>query len=104
MAKLITILWRDIPAQILAKEKRTAHRIKMPGRFQTAIDRAAMIAGLEAADDYLEQWRQEVRDIHGDLQAEATKRADELGTAFPQERLDRYVANNGLAPEGDGTE
>lgn len=102
-AKLITILWRDIPAQIVAKQKREAHRVELPPRFQVAIDRAAMEAGLIGTDEYLAEWRQEVREFEGDLQAEAERLVSDLETAFPPEKLNEYAANNGKQPTPEDT-
>ena len=45
VAKLITILWRDIPSQVVAKRGRQTLKTKLSPRFQIAIDRAAMRAG-----------------------------------------------------------
>lgn len=97
-AKLITILWRDIPAQIVAKQKREAHRVELSPRFQVAIDRAAMEAGLIGTDEYLAEWRQEVREFEGDLQAEAEGLVRDLEAAFPPEKLNEYAANHGHQP------
>ena len=44
MAKLITIYWRDIPSQIVAKAGRRSAKVRLANRFQEAIDRAAMRA------------------------------------------------------------
>ena len=48
MAKLITIYWRDIPSQIVAKSGRRSAKVRLANRFQDAIDRAAMRAGKAA--------------------------------------------------------
>lgn len=101
-AKLITILWRDIPAQIVAKKKRKAHRVELPSRFQVAIDRAAMEAGLTGTDEYLAEWRQEVREFEGDLEAGAVSLVSDLDAAFPQETLNAYAANRGKTPTSEG--
>ena len=45
-AQLVTIYWRDIPAQITAQQGRTREKALLDARFQHAIDRAAMIAGI----------------------------------------------------------
>ena len=45
MAKLILISWRDIPAQVIAKQGRETAKAPLSQRFQEAVDRAAMRAG-----------------------------------------------------------
>ena len=45
MAELTVIWWRDIPAQVTAKQGRTRTARELAPRFQEAIDAAAMRAG-----------------------------------------------------------
>ena len=37
-ATLTVIWWRDIPAQVIAKDRRQAHKIVLHPRFQVAIE------------------------------------------------------------------
>ena len=53
MADVTLVLWRDIPAQVLQGKGRGAVRITLDERFEQAINRAAMKAGLSGTDDYL---------------------------------------------------
>ena len=59
MPKLTTVYWRDIPAQVIAKERRENAKKVLTERFAEAIDKAAMRAKMAGTDAYLEQWRQE---------------------------------------------
>jgi hypothetical protein len=59
MTKLITVYWRDIPAQVIAKQGRNKVKKVLHPRFARAIDRAAMRAGRGSSDKYLEDWRRE---------------------------------------------
>jgi hypothetical protein len=96
------VYWRDIPAQIRARLG--ARRVSRPlaGRFQEAIDAAAMRAGATATDAYLEEWRtEEAGDRPGEPEEAAATAADELEQLYPQERLDRLVENLGRE-EGGG--
>ena len=45
MAKMTTVYWRDIPAQVIVKKGRESAKVMLSQRFQEAIDRAAMRAG-----------------------------------------------------------
>ena len=63
MAKLTTVYWRDIPAQVIAKERRDTAKIVLTERFAEAIDKAAMRAGMAGTDAYLEEWRREARQL-----------------------------------------
>ncbi len=44
MADLTIIYWRDIPAQVIAKQGRKTAKRELPARFSEAIDMAAMRA------------------------------------------------------------
>ena len=92
---LTVILWRDIPAQVVAKSGRSNHKIELAPRFQQAIDRAAMRAGSIGSDEYLEDWRRESRPCDNDLEAAADAEAATLEARFPLEVLNEYVMNNG---------
>ena len=52
MANLITLYWRDIPAQVIAERgrgrKRKQAKMELPRRFSVAIDAAALEADYTA--------------------------------------------------------
>jgi hypothetical protein len=95
---LTVISWRDIPAQVIAKDGDKVHKIELEPRFQLAIDRAAMQAGLFGTDDYMGEWRKEVSECGSDIVAEAERKARLLEEKFTGSGLDEYVANMGMAP------
>ena len=95
MAELTVIWWRDIPAQVTAKEGRVRAASELPPRFQEAIDAAAMRAGLIGTDAYLEEWRREPRGCGDDLEAEVLQEAEWLDAAYTDDMLDRLVRANG---------
>ena len=100
MPDVTIVYWRDIPAQVLVGRGRSGAKVKLPERFEQAIDRAAMKAGLAGSDAYLAEWRKETRpgpDLAPQETAEATARA--LDEAHPKERLIALVDNFGRAPE-----
>ena len=77
MAKLITVYWRDIPSQVIAKKGRTTSKVQLSHRFQEAIDRAAMRAGEGSSDAYLREWRREASTCSDDLEEAARETAAE---------------------------
>ena len=93
---LITIYWRDSPAQVTAKQGRRKEKALLDARFQDAIDRAAMVAGKDDYDSYIEEWRRVERDCSNELEAEAKAEAARLETEYPAERLQRLVASGGV--------
>ncbi len=93
------MFWRDIPAQLLIRQGRRTVRRQLPPRFQEAIDRAAMRAGVTGTDAYLAAWRRSDPEPCGeDLEAEAERGLASLEAAYPPERLRRLVATGGFEP------
>ena len=114
MAKLTTVYWRDIPAQVIAKPERRSGRRSVPGtgpglikrelpiRFQEAIDRAAMRAGRSGSNDYLEDWRRDTRECtrqeNEDLELTVDQLVELLETEFSAEVLQSLVKSGGVRP------
>ena len=96
MAKLTTVYWRDIPAQVIAKERREAARAVLSERFAEAIDKAAMRAKMAGTDAYLEQWRREEVNCGKDLQAVVDEAAARLETEYDDARLEQLVKAGGI--------
>jgi len=99
MAKLITVYWRDIPAQVIAKRGRDSAKVPLPQRFHDAIDRAAMRAGKGSSEAYMEDWRRDSRACGDDLQTEAQAAADSLVAVWPDELLETTTKAKGLKPQ-----
>ncbi len=97
-SELITILWRDIPAQVTARSGRKKKAVELPGRFQTAIDRAAMVADKQTYDQYIGEWRRTARACGEDVEAEATAEAARLDREYPLDRLAHMAAAGGFHP------
>jgi len=98
MAGTLTVIWwRDIPAQVIAKDRRQAHKVVLHPRFQVAIDKAAMRAGKRGASDYIEEWRRESHPCSDDLEAEATAEAARLEARYSQPVLAGLIQSGGVA-------
>ena len=96
MAQLTITYWRDIPAQVTVKERRTAARRELPLRFIEAIDMCAMRVGAKDSDAYLAEWRRgEPSEVGDDLEAEADAAAAALEAEYDRERLAALVKNEG---------
>lgn len=100
MAQLITVYWRDIPAQVIVKKgRRDQVKRVLDERFEKAIDRAAMRGKARATDDYLAEWRKaDPVEVSDDLDGEAETAAAALEREYDQARLDVLVANGGHSP------
>lgn len=95
---LTIISWRDIPAQVTAKSGRQTAKIELSQRFQVAIDRAAMYAGLFGTDDYLTEWKRESRPCGDDIDLEVAFEAERIEEAFTSEVLSAHWNNGGFRP------
>jgi hypothetical protein len=101
MASLIIISWRDIPAQVIVKRGRETAKVQLSGRFQEAVDRAAMRAGKGSSNAYLADWkRSEPKPCGEDLAAEAATEAARLEAAFSDADLEALIRAKGLLPAG----
>ena len=93
--ELTVIRWREIPAQVTARKGRETVKRELSARFQVAIDRAAMYAGLFGTDEYLSEWARDSRPCGDDLEAEATAEAARLEAEFDSDTLNDLAANGG---------
>jgi len=92
---LTVIRWRDIPAQVTAKDgRRTAKRV-LHRRFQVAIDRAAMKAGKKGFSEYIGEWVSDRRACSDDLEAEVAATADRLEHDHSRHVLAELITNGG---------
>ena len=71
MATMTVIWWRDIPAQVIARDGRRSSKVVLHPRFQVAIDKAASRAGKRSYSDYIEEWRKVAGACGDDIEAEA---------------------------------
>jgi len=99
MAKLISIYWRDIPAQVIGRQGRSNIKKVLAPRFAKAIDRAAMRAGRGSSDAYLADWRRETEVVTGDLEEIVAARVAALEAEFGDEFLETVVKAGGKIAE-----
>ena len=106
MNKLITVYWRDIPAQVIGRKGRKSVCKKMlDPRFQRAIDRAAMRARKVSEDAYLADWRRVSSPCDGDVEQAVYDEAVRLESEYSVDLLDtlaRAGGRNQRDVENDG--
>ncbi len=85
MAKFQVLYWRDIPLQVRARDRSGRVSQPLPDRFQQAVDKASMQAGLTGDQDYLDQltWS-DPQERAGSAAAVAAAVAAELDRQFPE--------------------
>lgn len=96
---LITIYWRDIPAQVTASANGETAKVMLEPRFQHAIDRAAAVADLTETEAYVAQWRRVSTPLEQDAKTTAEQTAESLHADYPRDRLEQLVAQGGAEVE-----
>jgi hypothetical protein len=96
MATMTIIWWRDIPAQVTARDGRRSSKIVLHPRFQVAIDKAASRAGKRTYDAYIEEWRKVARPCGEDLDAEVAAEVERLETEYDKHRLAQLITAGGV--------
>ena len=97
MATLSIIWWRDIPAQVVAKDARRSSKVVLHPRFQVAIDKAANRAGLRAYNEYIEQWHKTQRECGPDIEAEVRAETERLEAEYTKHHLAELIQSGGVA-------
>ena len=106
MVKKVLVFWRDIPSQVILQRGRRREKVLLSGRFQEAIDRAAMRAGKGGSAAYLAEWRRETTamDSAGELRELALAEASRFEEEFTQERLSALIRSHGVSTDGGSTD
>lgn len=99
MPNVVTVYWRDIPAQVIVGKGRRAAKKPLPERFEQAIDRCAMKVGAKDDDAYLAEWRKAgpIEVDGADDMAVAEAEAARLEREYDQDRVKALIANDGWA-------
>ena len=97
MAIMTIIWWRDIPAQVMAREGRRQSKTVLHPRFQVAIDKAASRAGKRAYNDYIEEWRRTQQPCGEDVDAEVATEVARIEGEYDKHRLALLIQSGGLA-------
>lgn len=97
MAKLTIVMWRDIPAQVIVKQGRNSAKRPLEERFEKAIDKAAMRAGLYGSDGYLSEWRRDTTACGDDLESILESTVNQIQAGYTEERLAILIAAGGIA-------
>jgi hypothetical protein len=96
MATLVTIWWRDIPMQVIAREGRRTEKRVLDKRFQFAVDKAAINAGRKSYDDYIaEMGRDEKPTDEADLAKAVEQEAARLDREYSKDVLHALIAAGG---------
>ena len=97
-SEVVTIYWRDIPAQVNGQNGRDRHQVLLSSKFQRAVDRAKRKAGIYTAEEDIAQWHRtsESCDDHV-LAAEAQAAA--LEAEYSKEYLGKLAFAGGFVAD-----
>jgi Virulence factor len=100
-AEVVTIFWRDIPAQVNGQDGRERHQVLLSSKFQRAVDRAKRKAGIYTAEEDIAQWRRtsEACPDGVDHAAAADARAKALEAEYSREFLGKLAYAGGFVAD-----
>ena len=101
---VVTIFWRDIPAQVNGQSGRDRHQVVLPAKFQRAIDRAKRKANIYTAEQDIAQWHRITVPCEGDPVAAADAEAARLEQEYTRELLGKLAYAGGFTADVDDTE
>jgi hypothetical protein len=101
-AEIVTIYWRDIPAQVNGQEGRVRHQVLLSEKFQRAIDRAKSKARIRTAADDVAQWRRTSTPCDGDVASAAAAVAAAIEARYSVDELGRLAFAGGVEADLDG--
>ncbi|MGA1438519.1 MAG: virulence factor [Ilumatobacteraceae bacterium] len=97
--EVVTIYWRDIPAQVNGQSGRDRHQVVLSAKFQRAVDRAKRKAGIYTAEEDIAQWRRVSTPCGDDIAAAAAAVAAELEQSLSREYLGRLAYAGGFVAD-----
>ncbi len=98
---LVTIYWRDIPAQVNGQVGRERHQVVLSGKFQRAIDRAKRKANIYTAEEDIAQWRRVSTPCDADIAAAAEAEANRLEVRYERDYLGKLAFAGGFVADID---
>jgi hypothetical protein len=93
---MTVIWWRDIPAQVTAREGRRQSKIVLHPRFQVAIDKAASRAGKRAYNDYIDEWRRTQQRCGENIDEVVAAEAERIESDYDKHRLAMLIQSGGV--------
>lgn len=99
-SEVVTIFWRDIPAQVNGQSGRDRHQLLLSSKFQRAVDRAKRKAGIYTAEEDIAQWRRVSEPCENHVFA-AEAQAAALEAEYSREYLGRLAYGGGFVADMD---
>jgi Virulence factor len=100
-SEVVTIFWRDIPAQVNGQRGRERHQVLLSSKFQRAVDRAKRKAGIYTAEEDIAQWHRTSKTCDDHVLA-AEAQAAALEAEYSKEYLGKLAYAGGFAADMSG--
>jgi hypothetical protein len=97
-SEVVTIYWRDIPAQVNGQNGRERHQVLLSSKFQRAVDRAKRKAGIYTAEEDIAQWHRK-SDPCDDHVLAAEAQAAALEAEYSKEYLGKLAYAGGFVAD-----
>ena len=97
-SEVVTIYWRDIPAQVNGQSGRERHQVLLSSKFQRAVDRAKRKAGIYTAEEDIAQWNRK-SDACDDHVLAAEAQAAALEAEYSKEYLGKLAYAGGFVAD-----
>ena len=97
-SEVVTIYWRDIPAQVNGQNGRERHQVLLSSKFQRAVDRAKRKAGIYTAEEDIAQWHR-TSDPCDDHVLAAEAQAAALEAEYSKEYLGKLAYAGGFVAD-----
>ena len=97
-SEVVTIYWRDIPAQVNGQNGRERHQVLLSSKFQRAVDRAKRKAGIYTAEEDIAQWHR-TSDTCDDHVLAAEAQAAALEAEYSKEYLGKLAYAGGFVAD-----
>ena len=97
-SEVVTIYWRDIPAQVNGQNGRERHQVLLSSKFQRAVDRAKRKAGIYTAEEDIAQWHR-TSDACDDHVLAAEAQAAALEAEYSKEYLGKLAYAGGFVAD-----
>ena len=96
--QVVYIFWRDIPAQFIVGKGRQAKKVKLPDRFEKAIDKCAMKLNFTDTDSYLKEWRKTSPVLcEGSLEDIINNENKRFEIDYNNKKLNELIENGGIS-------
>jgi hypothetical protein len=95
MAKLKIVFWRDIPGQVVIRDRRRSTRLRLSAKFTRAIERAAYRLKKHQKDVWFDPWHDVDQPFVGDINEQGRLLVEHIEQQYSDAVLDQLSRASG---------